>query len=210
MRIRSPIALGILLIFLPSAAHAISITQNTADFISYPGPSINLTPTSSSLWSIQYKSVQGVYRSPFENFDGSLGPGYGITNPFASIQAGGFALYNFDGPENSFSMLWGSPDAFNTLSFYSGVNGAGSVLLTLTGSDMLIQTFGHDLLQIDFGDQFFQSVLLTTSANAFEYTNMQASDPVLATPIPPALPLFATGLSALGLLGWRRKRKAAG
>jgi hypothetical protein len=28
------------------------------------------------------------------------------------------------------------------------------------------------------------------------------------TPIPSALPLFATGLGALGLLGWRRKRKA--
>jgi hypothetical protein len=27
------------------------------------------------------------------------------------------------------------------------------------------------------------------------------------TPIPAALPLFATGLGALGLLGWRRKRK---
>jgi hypothetical protein len=30
-----------------------------------------------------------------------------------------------------------------------------------------------------------------------------------ATPIPAALPLFATGLGALGLLGWRRKKKAA-
>ena len=29
-----------------------------------------------------------------------------------------------------------------------------------------------------------------------------------ATPLPAALPLFATGLGALGLLGWRRKRKA--
>jgi hypothetical protein len=28
------------------------------------------------------------------------------------------------------------------------------------------------------------------------------------TPIPAALPLFATGLGALGLLGWRKKRKA--
>ena len=27
------------------------------------------------------------------------------------------------------------------------------------------------------------------------------------SPLPPALPLFATGLGALGLLGWRRKRK---
>ncbi len=29
-----------------------------------------------------------------------------------------------------------------------------------------------------------------------------------ATPLPAALPLFATGLGALGLLSWRRKRKA--
>ena len=28
------------------------------------------------------------------------------------------------------------------------------------------------------------------------------------TPLPAALPLFATGLGALGLLGWRRKRKS--
>jgi hypothetical protein len=31
---------------------------------------------------------------------------------------------------------------------------------------------------------------------------------VSATPLPAALPLFATALSGLGLLGWRRKRKA--
>jgi hypothetical protein len=29
------------------------------------------------------------------------------------------------------------------------------------------------------------------------------------TPLPAALPLFATGLGVMGLLGWRRKRKAA-
>ena len=33
--------------------------------------------------------------------------------------------------------------------------------------------------------------------------------PGVATPLPAALPLFAGGLGALGLLGWRRKRKAA-
>jgi hypothetical protein len=32
---------------------------------------------------------------------------------------------------------------------------------------------------------------------------------VSATPLPAALPLFATGLGAMGLLGWRRKRKNA-
>jgi hypothetical protein len=32
----------------------------------------------------------------------------------------------------------------------------------------------------------------------------------VATPLPGALPLFATGLGVLGLLGWRRKRAATG
>jgi hypothetical protein len=31
----------------------------------------------------------------------------------------------------------------------------------------------------------------------------------IVTPLPGALPLFATGLGGLGLLGWRRKRQAA-
>ena len=31
---------------------------------------------------------------------------------------------------------------------------------------------------------------------------------LVPAPLPAALPLFATGLSALGLLGWRRKRTA--
>jgi hypothetical protein len=35
------------------------------------------------------------------------------------------------------------------------------------------------------------------------------ASPVAATPLPAALPLFASGLGALGLFGWRRKKKAA-
>jgi len=33
---------------------------------------------------------------------------------------------------------------------------------------------------------------------------------ITETPVPAALPLFATGLGALGLLGWRRKKKTTG
>lgn len=42
----------------------------------------------------------------------------------------------------------------------------------------------------------------------FVFTNV-ATGPasVIATPLPGALPLFATALGALGVLGWRRKRK---
>ena len=39
-------------------------------------------------------------------------------------------------------------------------------------------------------------------------TNISATEDMAATPLPAALPLFASGLGALGLLGWLRKRKA--
>jgi hypothetical protein len=35
-----------------------------------------------------------------------------------------------------------------------------------------------------------------------------SNESVTLTSLPAALPLFAGGLGALGLLGWRRKRKA--
>jgi hypothetical protein len=52
-------------------------------------------------------------------------------------------------------------------------------------------------------------VLGTTPFNgaALDFSTITI-DTVTATPLPAALPLFATGLGALGLLGWRRKRKA--
>jgi len=35
------------------------------------------------------------------------------------------------------------------------------------------------------------------------------NQPIASTPLPAALPLFAGGLGVMGLLGWRKKRKAA-
>jgi len=45
---------------------------------------------------------------------------------------------------------------------------------------------------------------ITTPLSSFEVSEVSSS----ATPLPAALPLFATGLGGLGFLGWRRKRKA--
>ena len=46
-------------------------------------------------------------------------------------------------------------------------------------------------------------------AQALTLDSINIEIPGAATPLPAALPLFATGLGALGLLGWRRKRKNA-
>jgi hypothetical protein len=73
------------------------------------------------------------------------------------------------------------------------------------------------------GSAFFASIMpsvlnISTSSNAtafagpvtVDYTiTISLPDGLVFTPLPAALPLFITGLGALGLLGWRRKRKAA-
>ena len=41
----------------------------------------------------------------------------------------------------------------------------------------------------------------------FDYVVFASFSPTSSTPLPAALPLFASGLGALGLFGWRRKRK---
>jgi hypothetical protein len=46
-------------------------------------------------------------------------------------------------------------------------------------------------------------------AGSFTGTQTPITTEVLATPLPAALPLFASALGAMGFLGWRRKRKVA-
>jgi hypothetical protein len=49
----------------------------------------------------------------------------------------------------------------------------------------------------------------TTGASGGQFVFSPGVFSVSSTPIPPALPLFASGLGGLGLLGWHRKRTAA-
>jgi len=59
--------------------------------------------------------------------------------------------------------------------------------------------------------------LLSITGTVFTFEEDTSSDPTFyvsaldysATPLPAAFPLFATGLGAMALLGWRRKRKNA-
>jgi hypothetical protein len=55
---------------------------------------------------------------------------------------------------------------------------------------------------------YIGSVLLADAGAAFEYGLTETPDPVAATPLPAGLPFFVTGIVGLGLLVWRRKRKA--
>jgi hypothetical protein len=59
-----------------------------------------------------------------------------------------------------------------------------------------------------FYNIFFDEIRISISATntAFNLDDLQF---IQQTPLPAALPLFATGLGVMGLLSWRRKRKNA-
>jgi len=59
----------------------------------------------------------------------------------------------------------------------------------------------------DFQSLFFYPDTPEAGSGFIDF--IRVSTDVAETPLPAALPLFATGLGALGLLGWRRKRKQA-
>jgi hypothetical protein len=84
----------------------------------------------------------------------------------------------------------------------------------LTG-DFLLSVNGGTFQHITFANANDEKLNLTGKTFAFEEDGswnptfyVSALD-YTATPLPAALPLFATGLGAMGLAGWRRKRKNA-
>jgi hypothetical protein len=113
----------------------------------------------------------------------------------------------------------GSPLPLNPIAYFA-FDGAGA--LTLSSDPTLSKSF-FDTIDITIGingwaygtassvwyaqDQYGHTLTANGTATITEQP-LGAQLPG-ETPLPAALPLFATGLGAMGLLGWRRKRKGA-
>jgi hypothetical protein len=102
-------------------------------------------------------------------------------------------------------------DVISPPSFFDGIitNSSGDIVAW----DILVQSGAGGIIEIqDVGigtQRDLAGVLGVGGFNVDASVAKPGSWVVATTPIPAALPLFATGLGALGLLGWRRKRKAA-
>jgi hypothetical protein len=148
-------------------------------------------------------------------FTGSAdGPGFDVTGITGSITGPNLlsisiaSLYTANG-QNA------TPPLFNT---QTGVGYTYDNIL-LTSAPFFTATGGL-LFTSNTGDsyEFYASNGLTylSTTDFGGCPSTQACNPgvsgtfaLTATPLPAALPLFASGLGALGLLGWRRKRKNA-
>ena len=178
-------------------ASATTIEQNST-LPSGPYTSPSATTFSGDVRFNLTGSEPGIYRSPFE------GTSAQDTGLFTSIEGTGSATFNVSGDQ--FSLIWGSPDSYNQLAFYSGADGGGSLLDTITGSSINpANGTGFSAVTIS-GLGTFGSVKLINDpgSNAFEVSSFNVS----SVPLPAGLPMFGGAILALGGLAMVRRGRA--
>jgi len=213
-------ALAVCLLAVAGYSHEVKADTFTVTVIQDSGnaPVEGVAPPNdqSGYFTIASGSSPGMYLSPYA---GNSGPS--ANTPYNLLSGGtgiaSSATYNLNGA-NFFDFLWGSPDTYNAVTFYSAADGLGSVLGSFTGADLscfstVCQDTGFALTQfIDTNGSIGSVVLSDPNAPpltppghaAFEFGTAQGTTQ-LTTPLPGALALFAGGLALLGFTGRRRR-----
>jgi hypothetical protein len=133
--------------------------------------------------------------------------------------SGGEAVFNLNNASSAFTLVWGSASSTNTIAFYSGANGQGTLLGQVSVNDLFnaeaasVAGFSNianttdpgALITISSGQNLFQSAVLTNGAGQGGF-EIAIVNPV---PLPAALPLFGAALAGLGGLGFRFRRKTS-
>jgi hypothetical protein len=126
-----------------------------------------------------------------DNFNGVIAPTqFSFTNGLFSVGNSTASFYSIDVQTSSTGAIidW-------AILVYSSHGSATATIQTTNSGDSTTS----------LGPTTLVSASNSGAPGTWSASNSAAS----ATPLPAALPLFAGGLGALGLLGWRRKRKAA-
>lgn len=155
-------------------------------------------------------ALTGKYAAPFLsggngfNFSSQM-DGADRTTYLATGAAGSNVTLAFVGPTRYMGLLWGSVDAYNTLTFFNGTTQVGQ----FTGADVGNSAgtgnciggdqgkLGTCYVNINLSDSF-TSVVATSSAYAFEFDNVAISASPLKVPEPGTVGVFLLGLLLVG------------
>ena len=173
-------------LFMPSLASAVTV--------SYAGLGGSVGPSFSS-GGITVTGSDDIFVTNF----GSIGVGD------VAMDAGETINFAFDMPATNVSYtLWfvqgSAPFGHRTVEAF-GVGGASLGTATQFGDST------HNVSSL-FGNTVIESFSLTASPDSL-FGISAVSYEVSAVPLPAALPLYGAGLTVMGFLGWRKKRKSA-
>ncbi len=138
-----------------------------------------------------------------------LGSGTGTTAYYACSVAGSTITADFAGGITGFDLLWGSPDGYNTLTFYTGLDGTGTAESFIPGVAPLITMAPvpeDPVLFVAAPGTVWESVTFTSAVNSFEFANVAT---LAAVPEPSILALLVGGFLLIVAGAALRRRKSA-
>jgi hypothetical protein len=184
------------------------ITVNEYGRVNPAGPNYAQPGFGTSTAQIQIGQVNVMPPNPPE-FDNPGWNPYGLsdtTHTWWNIEGG---QVTFNGAGNALTIVWGSPNdnnpaATNTVSFYSGANGTGTLIGQVLASDLYSNFANIDNTQdpgflVSFmTPENYGSVVFTTGSSDFEFA---------AVPEPTTWAMLGIGFAGLGLAGYKRSRR---
>jgi hypothetical protein len=130
----------------------------------------------------------------------------GYAGNYMAILDGHSETLNFSRPMDIFGLLWGSIDTYNSLEFLLNGVQVGAII---KGSDLAapIAASGDQLgpnsnAYVTFSNLLFDEVILSSSGNSFEFSNVAA-----AAPEPSTWAMMILGFFGVGFMAYRRKLK---
>jgi len=194
-----------------SAASAVTIdgiTVNEYGRVNPAGPDYAQPGVGTGTAQIQIGQVNVMPPNPPEFGNPGWSP-YGTsdtTHSWWNIEGG---QVTFNGPGDALTIVWGSPNdnnpaATNTVSFYTGANGTGTLIGQVLASDLYSNFTNIDNTQdpgflVSFmTPEQYGSVVFTTGSSDFEFA---------AVPEPSTWAMLGLGFAGLGLAGYKRSRR---
>ncbi len=184
------------------------ITVNEYGRVNPAGPNYAQPGFGTGTAQIQIGQVNVMPPNPPEFSNPGWSP-YGAsdtTHPWWNIEGGQVTM---NGSGTALTIVWGSPNdnnpaATNTVSFYTGANGTGTLIGQVLASDLYSNFSNVDNTQdpgflVSFmTPQIYGSVVFTTGSSDFEFA---------AVPEPSTWAMLGIGFAGLGLAGFKRSRR---